>query len=158
MGARVPPAEAAPPALPCDVLITPRVLDQASFDDLAASLRALIGQANDSASALREVLGELSGARTEATRSSAFLQERLKVGAGMVKAFQTQIDRVEAMLTSLGRQRLEAERTLDEIEERIEFAHRRAEALTQLVESAEVNIAVTAHRSAQMAMGKGLRD
>ena len=39
----------------------------------------------------------------------------------------------------------------EKIEERIELAHDRAEALTRLVESAEVNIAVTAHRSAQLA-------
>jgi chromosome segregation ATPase len=144
-------AEAAPPAPSCDVMITPRVLNQAAFNDLAASLKALIEQASNSAYELRSVLDDLSGARNEASRSSGYLHDRLKVGARMVKAFQTQIDHVEAVLEGLGRQRLEAERTLEEIEERIELAHDRAEALTRLVESAEVNIAVTAHRSAQLA-------
>ena len=151
MGAPTPRAEAAPPARISDVMITPRVLNQAAFNDLAAGLKALIEQANDSAYELRSVLGELSGANTEASRSSSFLQDRLVVGARMVKAFQTQIDHVDALLEGLGRQRLEAERALEEIEERIELAHDRAEALTRLVESAEVNIAVTAHRSAQLA-------
>jgi chromosome segregation ATPase len=132
-------------------MITPRVLNQAAFDDLAARLQALIEQANDSVHELRGVLGELSGAKTEASRSSGFLQDRLLVGARLVKAFQTQIDHVDELLENLGRQRLEAERALDEIEERIEFARDRAENLTRLVESAEVNIAVTAHRSAQLA-------
>jgi hypothetical protein len=59
MGVRVPSAG--------EVLITPRVLDQASFDDLAASLQALIKQAGTTSGELRGVLRELAEGRAEAS-------------------------------------------------------------------------------------------
>ncbi|MHC4776498.1 MAG: hypothetical protein ACYTBR_14705, partial [Planctomycetota bacterium] len=57
---------------PGDVLITPRVLDQASFDDLSASLQALIKQADAAAGELRCVLGELAEGRAESVNASGF--------------------------------------------------------------------------------------
>jgi septal ring factor EnvC (AmiA/AmiB activator) len=136
---------------PGDVLITPRVLDQASFDDLAASLQALIKQAGTAAGDLRGTLGELAEGRAETARSSGFLQERLRVSARMLKAFQTQIEHAEALLETLRRRQQGTERAMAQIDERIDLAGDRAEALARLVESAEVNIAVLAHKTAQAA-------
>ncbi|MHC4273631.1 MAG: hypothetical protein ACYTF2_08295 [Planctomycetota bacterium] len=142
---------------PGDVLITPRVLDQASFDDLAASLQALIKQADAAAGELRGVLGKLGEGRAESVNASGFLQERLRVSARMLKAFQTQIEHAEALLETLRRRQQDTERAMARIDERIDLASDRAEALTRLVESAEVNIAVLAHKTAQAASGAEAR-
>jgi chromosome segregation ATPase len=132
-------------------MITPRVLDQSSYDDLAASLQSLIGDANTSAGELRRVLGELAGARAETAKSSGFLQERLKVSVRMLDAFQTQIEHVGSLVEALRRQQQDAKRAMAEVDERIGLAGERTDALTRLVESAEVNIAVLAHKSAKAA-------
>ncbi len=136
---------------PGDVVITPRVLDQASFDDLAASLQSLIKQAHAAGGELRGVLGELAEARAETARSSGFLQERLRVSVRMLKAFQTQIEHVDSLLEMLRARQHDTERDLAEIDERIDLARDRTDALARLVESAEVNIAVLAHKTARAA-------
>jgi chromosome segregation ATPase len=143
---------AVPVPSPSDVLITPRVLDQGSYDDLALSLRSLIDEATATRGELRRVLDELSEARGEMRESSGFLQERLKVSVRMLKAFQTQIEHVETLLETLSGRQRETQRALAEIDERIYLAADRAEALARFVESAEVNIAVAAHKSARAAM------
>ena len=133
-----------------DVVLTPRVLDQASFDELAGSLEALIEQARAAGGELRGVLGEVADARAETAGSAGFLQERLRVSVRMLKAFQTQIEHIESLLETLQQRERDAQRTLAGIDERIECARQRAEALEDLVESAEVNIAVAAHKAAQV--------
>jgi ABC-type transporter Mla subunit MlaD len=143
MGVRVP--------TPGDVVITPRVLDQASFDDLAASLQDLIRHAHAAGDELRGVLDELAESRAETGRSSSFLQERLRVSVHMLTAFQTQIEQVESLLDTLRRRQQDAERAMAEIDERIDLAGQRTETLARLVESAEVNITVLAHKSAKAA-------
>jgi chromosome segregation ATPase len=132
-------------------VITPRVLDQASFDGLADSLQTLIMQANASAAELRGVLGELAESRAETGRSSSFLQERLRVSVRMLTAFQTQIEQVESLLDTLRGRQQDAQRAMAEIDERISLAGQRTEALSRLVESAEINITVLAHKSAKAA-------
>ena len=136
---------------PGDVVITPRVLDQASFDSLADSLQTLIKQAHASAAELRGVLDELAEDRRETAKSTGHLQERLQVSVRMLTAFQTQIEHVESLLDTLGRRQQDAQRAMAEIDERISLAGQRTEALDRLVESAEVNITVLAHKSAKAA-------
>jgi ABC-type transporter Mla subunit MlaD len=143
MGVRVPS--------PGDVVITPRVLDQASFDDLAASLQVLIKQAHAAGGELRGVLGELAEARAETATSSGFLQERLGVSVRMLKAFQTQIEHVDSLLETLRARQQDVQHAMADIDERIDLARDRADALARLVESAEVNIAVLAHKTARAA-------
>jgi ABC-type transporter Mla subunit MlaD len=136
---------------PGDVVITPRVLDQSSFDDLAASLQKLIKQSHAAGDELRGVLADVVAARAETGKSSSFLQERLRVSVRMLTAFQTQIEHVESLLDTLNRRQQDAERAMAQIDERIDLARQRTDALAELVESAEVNITVLAHKSAKAA-------
>lgn len=159
-----------------------RVLDQGS--ELAVTLRSLIDQA--------ETMAE------QASKRSAFLQDRLQVGVRLLGAFQTQIEHVQTLLQTMEtcrasavgavadlaemrsvvegrlRQTLDSlqgraddllgsvferyerqitarEEALARLDEELARAQDRAEALTRMVESAEVNVAVLAHKSAQAA-------
>ncbi len=83
-----------------------------------------------------------------AERAAEFLQQRLRVGAGMLKALQAQIDELHGLARDLRHARQEAEQALDRVDERIALAADRAEVLSNMVESAEVNLAVIAGRAA----------
>ena len=97
-----------------------------------------------------------------ARRAAEFLQQRLRVGAGMLKALQAQIDETSSLIRDLRHRRQEAEEALrlyeqkltarehalDRVDERIALAADRAEVLSNMVESAEVNLAVLAARAA----------
>ena len=103
-----------------------------------------------------------SGDVAAAERVAEFLQQRLRVGAGMLKALQAQIDEMNGLVHDLRQGRQEAEQAvrlyeekliareqaLDRIDDRIALAADRAEALSNMVESAEVNLAVLAARAA----------
>jgi chromosome segregation ATPase len=93
----------ADPAGACgrDPFLTPRVLDQSAFDELAATLRALVAEARAAAADLRGGLDDSRGTDGRAKGAVAQLGERLHVGARMLKAFQVQIDRVEAAIGTL---------------------------------------------------------
>ena len=105
-----------------------------------------------------------SGKREGPASAAAFLQERLRVSAGALKALQTQIDEMQVLLAALrdGRQDAEKavqlyeekltarERALDRVDERIALAADRTEALSNMVESAEVNLAVLLSRVARL--------
>lgn len=179
-----------------DVLITPRVIDQTSFDNLAASLQALIDQAGAAAGELREALKQTAEVRTQTAKASGHLQDRLRVSARMLKAFQSQIEDVRATMSDLKSHKQQTEQAateldallsgsearardavelfekrtaeasrsalqryeqqitarqpaLAEMDQRIDDAKDRGETLAKLVESAEVNVAVLAHKSAQ---------
>jgi chromosome segregation ATPase len=84
-----------------DGFLTPRVLDQSAFDDLAATLRALVAEARAAAADLRGGLDASRGTDGRAKSAVAQLSERLHVGARMLKAFQVQIDRVDAAVGTL---------------------------------------------------------
>ncbi len=125
----------------------------------------------------------------DASKTSAFLQDRLRVGVRMLKALQTQIEHAATVVDAMESSRASAieaaerladirglvehrieeavgsafersqrrlaarEAALDQVDEQIALADARAEAVTQLVESAEVNIAALAHKSARRATG-----
>ena len=88
-----------------------------------------------------------------AEQSAEFLQQRLKVGAGMLKALQAQIDQLHDLSRLLQQRRQEAEQALERVDDRIALAADRAEVLSNMVESAEVNLAVLAGRAARAARG-----
>lgn len=123
-----------------DVFLTPRVLDQKAFDELAGVLRGLIGEAEQAADRLDERLEAARQNAAAPAAASAQLQERLRLGARMLKAFQTQIDRAEAAVGTLDDQHKRSEtgeagleRRLAELEERatetIAEAQRRLDAV-----------------------------
>lgn len=180
------------------VMITPRVLDQGALDELSSSLRNLIDDAAEIRSRLRDTVDQLRSANDQSNQSTMQLQERLRLSARMLKAFQSQIDRVDAAVASVTQQQIDtegAEKRLAEalasfesrmqavvessctqieaaraaafeqldqhlavrqgevaaVERQLGEARDRAETLTRLVEGAEVNIAVLAHKSGQSA-------
>jgi predicted nucleic acid-binding Zn-ribbon protein len=146
MGVRVPPE-----ANDREIVITPRALDQASYDDLSVSLRALIDRAVAVTGELRAAMNEVDGLRDETGQAAVALQERLRVSVRMLKAFQVQIEHIESVLADQAAASRRTEQTLAELDRRIAQAEDRAEAVTRLVESAEVNIAVLAHKTARNA-------
>jgi hypothetical protein len=83
------------------VFLTPRVIDQEAFDDLAASLRALIDRADESARQLDQRVEQSAAAGRDHGRAATRLQERLRLSASMLKAFQSQIARTEAIISAM---------------------------------------------------------
>jgi DNA repair exonuclease SbcCD ATPase subunit len=100
------------------------VIDQKSFDDLAARLQSLLTETAAASLRLQKLLDSAGRAGESPSRASAQLQERLRLGARMLKAFQTQIDRVEASLARL-----------DEHHEQIEYAGGKLEQRFQQMEA-----------------------
>ncbi|MHC4107608.1 MAG: hypothetical protein ACYSTY_05935 [Planctomycetota bacterium] len=169
-----------------ELFLAPRIVDQQVADDLTGSLRALIDHAASAARALETQLGRLDQAETRAAEAATRLEDRLRLGARMLKAFGVQIDRVEAAVAAVGERRADApaaaqrratrsRRVLDELRKRIEALSRQAldeleqrlrchrddlggvdervvelsariDTLMNLVERAEVDIAVLASK------------
>lgn len=84
-----------------DVFLAPRVLDQTAFDELSETLRALIGEARAVVDELGHRMDDADQRESSPAQASAQLQERLRLGARMLKAFQGQIARVEESLATL---------------------------------------------------------
>ncbi|MBT8487149.1 MAG: hypothetical protein HKO59_01515 [Phycisphaerales bacterium] len=126
------------PARPPEVFVTPRVLDQTAFNELAGALRTLIDEANHAANRLTAAT-ELAATPTPVQDQ---LRESLHLGARMLKAIQGQLDRAEDLTALLAAQeaslrampdavRAEATTTLEEsyarLEEAAEAARQRGE-------------------------------
>ncbi len=173
-------------ARPRELFLAPRIVDQQVADDLTGSVRALIDHAASAARALETMLGRFGEAETRAAETAARLEDRLRLGARMLKAFGVQIDRIEAAVGAAGERRADApaaarrratrsRRVLDELRKRIEALSRQAidaleqrlrrhrddlggvdervvelsariDTLVNLVERAEVDIAVLASK------------
>ncbi len=88
-----------------EVFLTPRVLDQRVFDELAGTLRSLLDEADEKVGRIKERLDQAGRYQAAPGAAAEQLQERLRLGARMMKAFQSQIDRVESLLGDLGRNR-----------------------------------------------------
>ena len=84
-----------------EVFLSPRLVDQHAFDELAGTLRGLIDQADTATRQLEERQQWFASNAGEPAQAAARLQERLRLSAQMLKAFQTQIDRVESTLETL---------------------------------------------------------
>lgn len=102
-------------------------LDPAAFDEVATTLRDLIDAADRSERGLRSVLHETGEVDARAGQASVLLQERLRLGARMVKAFQTQIARVEEALQGVDERQAMADQMLAQVDERIRGFEQRAE-------------------------------
>jgi chromosome segregation ATPase len=102
-------------------------------------LRRLIDEADASAALLARALDRLRERERRTNHASVHLQERLRVGAQLLQALQSQIDRLDESIR--GRQR-----TLESLESRVALMLERAERLEHAIESAEVNLAVKTSR------------
>ncbi len=92
---------------PRETFVTPRVIDQMAFDELAGTLRALLDESARAAEALDDRMRRARDLDSEPVRASGQLQDRLRLGARMLKAFQSQIDGAEA---AVGRMKEREER------------------------------------------------
>ncbi|MEM7229965.1 MAG: hypothetical protein AAF432_14245, partial [Planctomycetota bacterium] len=114
-----PPTIHAPPEKATrDVFIAPRVVDQQSFDDLASTLRTLIDEANQTKASLATAVTRIGDGDAYASKASAHLQDRLRLSARMLKAFQSQIERAEQAVDRLTNQ----QDAMTEMLQRIEAA------------------------------------
>ena len=86
-----------------DVFLAPRVIDQRAFDELAGSLRSLVNEAEVICRKLEENQSQSENIELQGRKTSMLLQERLRLSARILKAFQTQIERVEKVMTQLDR-------------------------------------------------------
>jgi len=129
---------------PGDVVITPRVLDQTHAS--AAELHCRETRSEET----RETTG---GTHREAGEAGRFV--RVRLAATIPECHPVRATR--KLLHPNAHARLAAlavratRRATAEIDERISLAGQRTEALARLVESAEVNITVLAHKSAKAA-------
>ena len=135
-----------------EVMISPRVIDQISFDKLAEVLRSLIDQANASAGELREGLEKTAQIRKQSPKASQQLQERLRVSARMLKAFQSQIEQVRATVADLQESKEKTERASAELEAVLSGLQRRSHEATEQFEqhAAEVSRCALQHFEQQV--------
>lgn len=102
------------PTVEPDNFITPRTIDHQPNDEIVASMRELIAEASVASSRLTNLIEQTSDSDAWANKASVHLQERLRLSARMLKAFQTQVDRVEGALERAGSREEELAKT-DEV-------------------------------------------
>jgi hypothetical protein len=115
--------------------------------DHAAVLRRLIDEATDARAALESVADQVGRHEGASARATARLQDRLRVGTGMLRALQVQLALAREAVADLERRSTELTRLQACLDETLV----RAQRLVDAVESAEVNIAVVAHRAGSAA-------
>ncbi len=84
-----------------EVFITPRVLDQNAFDELSCRLKQHIDEAIQATADLQEQIKAIHDLQNTPQNVTSQLQERLRLGARMLKAFQGQIDLVQSNIADL---------------------------------------------------------
>ncbi len=89
------------PPMADNVFLAPRIVDQAAFEDFAGSLRGLIEQANTCNQQLSELVKQVREHEAKTNAGAAQLHEGLRLGARMLKAFQTQIEQAERSTQAL---------------------------------------------------------
>ncbi|MDY7109244.1 MAG: hypothetical protein SYC29_11475 [Planctomycetota bacterium] len=136
-----------------DIFLTPRVVDQGAFNDLAGTLHALIEDAGEAMERLDERLEAVRRSAAKPAAASDRLQERLRLGARMLKAFQGQIDRAAAVVGSLDEHCRRTEALQRQIEQRpAEIEQRFAE-----FEQRAAEITARAWRQVDNAVGEAVR-
>lgn len=116
------------------VFLTPRVIDGGSFDELASELRGLVVQS----STLLETLGtqtkEARSLADDLNRAAAKHEERLNLGARLLRTVQEQINHleeraneVERRLDHLQNYESHAEERLNDFQRRLDMIHVEAE-------------------------------
>ncbi len=170
-----------------DPMLTPRVIDQRVVRELTDSLRAVLDDAQNASEQLRQGIDNAGVQKTQLTQATTQLQDRIRLGARMIKAFQSQIVRIESAIEdfvktennvdSIQREidsrlnvfqtRLdemvdrainrvdeaadERERSLKDLEARLNTVLERTERMTEAADTAEQNVFRLAFRQ-----GKGL--
>jgi DNA repair exonuclease SbcCD ATPase subunit len=108
------------------IFLTPRVIDQGAFDELSRALRSQLEEADRKIVELGERLEQVRQSDDQPARSAEQLQERLRLGARMLKAFQSQIDRVGASIEQLQTHRQQTEDAVATVDERLDALRRDA--------------------------------
>ncbi len=84
--------------------MTPRDgLDEAAIEDLMQTLRALVNDSLDAARSLAAQIARAEEAQVSTRKTAQDLHERLRLGARMLSAFQSQIVRIEESLVEQDR-------------------------------------------------------
>jgi len=117
-----------------DIMITPRVLDQTAFNELTGQLRALIDHAHDATGMLREALEHAQSDQSRAARAADNLQDRLRLSARMLKAFQLQIGRIESALEGFESYEKRCKQAIDNLNEQADAVEQRLRSNIQLYE------------------------
>jgi chromosome segregation ATPase len=118
----------------------------------AAVLRRLIDEANASGSHLQALMERARRRDAGSAQASVRLQERLRLGAKMLCAFQAQIDRVEETIAVLRAQQGESETAQRALLEQLAALERRVEGLAAMAERAtgrSSDLQALSHRAAR---------
>jgi len=127
-----------------EVFMSPRVVDQQAFDELAAGLRSLLDEAGGSSERLRKLIEQSRDGDRWAGKASIHLQERLRLSARMLKAFQAQIARVDEAVERMGQKQQALETARESMDESlVEFEHH----LSATLEKYEKRIGEAADRA-----------
>lgn len=110
------------------VFVTPRVIDQNAFDELSGTLRRLIDQAEHAGKDLEVCVEKVGEAKRDQTKSTEQLQERLRLSARMLKAFQSQIARTESAIAELTSQEEKSHAIEQRVDEAVNSAQQRIDA------------------------------
>lgn len=78
-----------------DVFLSPRVIDEQAVADFRATIESLLVRAESLHREVNEVLGRASVAREDGAAVTARLEDRVQLGARMLRAFETQLARME---------------------------------------------------------------
>jgi predicted nucleic acid-binding Zn-ribbon protein len=137
-----------------EAFLAPRVLDQRAFDELAGTLRSLIDEAGSSRASLEQAMQRIGDGDVYASKASEHLQDRLRLSARMLKAFQGQIERAEHSAERLTKQ----ESVLSSLLGRVEAAQQRdAERMDDAADAFRARLDAIAEQSAS-AFANRLRD
>jgi len=79
-----------------EVFLSPRVVDQRAFEDLAGVLKSLLSEVREEASSLRVALSEAKAARTDITTASEKQRSQLELTAKLLKALGNKADAVDS--------------------------------------------------------------
>jgi hypothetical protein len=110
-----------------NVLTSPRFVDQQAFEDFAGTLRSLIDHASNASGRLEAVLKQVEQHESRTNAGAAQLHEGLRLGARILKAFQTRIDQAERVMQTLARADQSAAQRAEMFETVVAGAVKRAE-------------------------------
>jgi DNA repair exonuclease SbcCD ATPase subunit len=117
------------------VLITLPMIRPDSLGELTSTLRALVTDAAGSARRLIDHLRQASQMEARAARATGELQDRLRLGAGMLRAMQAQIDHVDAAAAQCREQQRQTEAVAAQLDAQFAQFQQRLDALAETFEA-----------------------
>lgn len=151
-----------------DIIRTIQVLDRDAVDDLAETIETVIGDFQRAAGKLTDLTDQAHSHRTEAEQASADLEQRIRLGLRLLKALEERTDNIAAATEDLDERHRRTEQAEARLQQQfVEFDDRlkeavaqfqqhtantsdallkRASAVAQIAENAEVNVALMAQR------------